>query len=150
MRYFKSLIPTFGPLQYVNMIKKYLPKVGIKFLKISHIRILFLVSLLFVVVINPYSVFKFLIFRYSSTYIHCKKLICYYFSLDINRILNAEEESLNKLISIFTSFGSLPHILHDNLLQQKMTVDDRLKRLQNQKLLFQVLNFPNKLYSIYT
>jgi len=31
-------------------------------LKIFHVRILFLVSLLFVEVINPYSVFKFLIF----------------------------------------------------------------------------------------
>jgi len=33
-----------------------LPKVGIKLLKISYVRILFLVSLLFVAVINPYSV----------------------------------------------------------------------------------------------
>jgi len=41
----------------VNMIKECLPKVGIKPLKISYVRILFLVSLLFVVVINPYSVF---------------------------------------------------------------------------------------------
>jgi len=41
------------------MIKeKYLSKVGIKLLKISHVRILFLVSLLFAAVINPYSVFK--------------------------------------------------------------------------------------------
>jgi len=37
------------------------PKVKIKLLKISHFRILFLVSLLFVAVVNPYSVFKFLI-----------------------------------------------------------------------------------------
>jgi len=37
------------------------PKVGIKLLKVSHVIILFLVSLLFVAVINPYSVFKFLI-----------------------------------------------------------------------------------------
>jgi len=48
------------------MIKDCLPKLGIKLLKISHVRILFLVSLLFVAVINPYSVFKFLIFKYSS------------------------------------------------------------------------------------
>jgi len=34
-----------------------LPKLGIKLLKLSYIRILFLVSLLFVTVINPYSVF---------------------------------------------------------------------------------------------
>jgi len=33
------------------------PKVGIKLLKISYVRILFVVSLLFVAVINPYSVF---------------------------------------------------------------------------------------------
>jgi len=33
------------------------PKVGIKLLKISYLRILFLVSLLFAAVINPYSVF---------------------------------------------------------------------------------------------
>ena len=32
-------------------------KVGIKLLKISYVRILFLVSLLFIAVINPYSVF---------------------------------------------------------------------------------------------
>jgi len=48
------------------MIKECLPNVGIKLLKISHVRILLLVSLLFVAVINPYSVFKFLIFKYSS------------------------------------------------------------------------------------
>jgi len=53
----KSLIPTFGPLQWVNMIKEFLPKVGIKPLKISYVRILVFVSLLFVAVINPYSVF---------------------------------------------------------------------------------------------
>jgi len=59
MRYFKSLIPTFGPfnVQWVNMIKECLPKVGNKL--VSHVRILFLVSLLFAAVINPYSVFKF-------------------------------------------------------------------------------------------
>jgi len=47
------------------MMKKCLPKVGIKILKISYVKMLFLVSLLFVAVINPYSVF-FLIFKYSS------------------------------------------------------------------------------------
>jgi len=51
------------------MIKDCLPKVGIKLLKISHVRILFFVSLLFVAVINSYSVFK-LIFKYSSTVWH--------------------------------------------------------------------------------
>jgi len=39
------------------MIKECLPKVGIKLLKISYIRVLFLASLLFVVVINPYTQF---------------------------------------------------------------------------------------------
>jgi len=39
------------------MIKECLPKVEIKLLKIPHVRILFLISLLFVAVINPYSVF---------------------------------------------------------------------------------------------
>jgi len=48
------------------MIKEFLPKVGVKILKISYVRILFLVSLLFIAVINPCSVFKFLIFKYSS------------------------------------------------------------------------------------
>jgi len=38
------------------------PKVGTKLLKMSHVRIL---SLTFVAVINPYSVIKFLIFKYS-------------------------------------------------------------------------------------
>jgi len=42
------------------MIKECLPKVGIKLLKISQVRILFLVSILSVAVINPYSVFLFL------------------------------------------------------------------------------------------
>lgn len=63
--------------------------------------------------------------------------------IDINRILNAEEESLNKLISFFAaqaSISTMPHALHDNVLQQKMMVDDRLKRTQEQKILFQVLN----------
>jgi len=45
------------------------PKVEIKLLKISHVRILFLVSLLCVAVINPYLVFKFLIFKNSSLFI---------------------------------------------------------------------------------
>jgi len=39
------------------MIKECLPKVGIKILKISYVRILFLASLLIVAVINPYTVF---------------------------------------------------------------------------------------------
>jgi len=39
------------------MIKECLPKVGIKLLKISYVRTLFLVSLLFAAVINPYLVF---------------------------------------------------------------------------------------------
>jgi len=42
------------------MIKECLPKVGIKLLKLSHVRILFLASLLFVAVIDPYSAFKIL------------------------------------------------------------------------------------------
>jgi len=42
------------------------PKVGIKLVKIPHVIILFFGSLLFLVVINPYPVFKFLIFKYSS------------------------------------------------------------------------------------
>ena len=61
--------------------------------------------------------------------------------VDISRILNAEEESLNKLISFFTtqvSLGNISHVLHDNILQQKVMVDDRLKGLQEQKALFQV------------
>jgi len=41
------------------MIKERLPKVGIKLLKISYVRTLFLVSLLFVAAINPYSIFKY-------------------------------------------------------------------------------------------
>jgi len=51
------------------IIKKKLPKVEIKFLKISNVRLLFLVSLLFVAVINPYSVFKILNILYN---IHIK------------------------------------------------------------------------------
>jgi len=45
------------------MIKERLPKVGIglNFHKMSHVKILFLVSLLFVAVINPYLVLKYLI-----------------------------------------------------------------------------------------
>jgi len=39
------------------MIKECLPKLGIKLLKISYVRISFLVSLLLVAVINPYSAF---------------------------------------------------------------------------------------------
>jgi len=50
------------------MIKECLPKVGIKLLKISYVRISFPVSLLFVAVTNPYLVFKFLIFKYSSLF----------------------------------------------------------------------------------
>jgi len=53
----RDMIPTFGPLEYiqwVNIIKEYLPKVGIKYLMSEYS------SVLFVAVINPYSVFKFL------------------------------------------------------------------------------------------
>jgi len=39
------------------MINECLPKVGIKILKISYVRILLLVSLLFVAVINLYTIF---------------------------------------------------------------------------------------------
>ena len=70
---YKSLIPTFGSLHSVG-----LPKVGIKFYKLSHARmfsrpkILFLVSLLFVALLNPkfnpYLLFKFLIFYHSSLF----------------------------------------------------------------------------------
>jgi len=45
-------LTTFNILNFVNR-----PKVGIKLLKISYVRILFLVSLLFAAVINPYLVF---------------------------------------------------------------------------------------------
>jgi len=45
------------------MIKECLPKVGIKLLNISYVRILFLVSLLFVAVINPYLFFLILNFK---------------------------------------------------------------------------------------
>jgi len=54
------------------MIKEVLLKVEIKLLKISHVRILFFVFLLFVTVINPYSVFKFLLFKYPSTYLQVR------------------------------------------------------------------------------
>jgi len=39
--------------------------------KKSHVRILFLLCLLFVAVINPYSIHKFLIFKYSSSKYTC-------------------------------------------------------------------------------
>jgi len=68
MRYFKSLIPSIGKHSLIMLTYCIKPKVGIKLLNISHVRILFLVSLLFVAVINPYSVFKFLVFKYSSLF----------------------------------------------------------------------------------
>jgi len=49
------------------------PKVGIKLLKISYVRILILVSLLFVAVINPYSVF--LNFQFLIKYSYYNKAI---------------------------------------------------------------------------
>jgi len=58
------------------MIKKCLPKVGIKFLKISHVTMLFPISLLFVAMINPYSVFKFLIFNYHTVKNFGRKKVC--------------------------------------------------------------------------
>ena len=61
----------------------------------------------------------------------------------LSGILNTEEESLTKLKSICTnqlSAVNLPHGLQDNLSQQKALVDERLKLLQDQKLLFQVLS----------
>jgi len=59
-------MPTFGKHSLTMSTYCNGPKVGIKLLKISHVRILFLVSLLVVAVINSYSVFKFSIFKYSS------------------------------------------------------------------------------------
>jgi len=41
---FKSLIPTYGKHSLIMLTHRNGPKVGIKFLKISHVRILFLVS----------------------------------------------------------------------------------------------------------
>ena len=68
---YKSLIPTFGSLQVCQ-------KLGLNFYKLSHARmfsrpkILFLVSLLFVALLNPkfnpYLLFKFLIFYHSSLF----------------------------------------------------------------------------------
>ena len=68
---YKSLIPTFGKPE-VNQ------KEGLNFYKLSHARmfsrpkILFLVSLLFVALLNPkfnpYLPFKFLIFYHSSLF----------------------------------------------------------------------------------
>jgi len=64
------------------MIKECLPKVGIKLLKISHFRILFLASLLFVAVINPYSVFFKFIFKYILVYsTYLSTILTYYKSL---------------------------------------------------------------------
>jgi len=65
---FKSLIPTFGEHSLIMLTYYNEPKVWIKLLKIPHVIILFLISLLYVAVINPYSVFKFLIFKYSSLF----------------------------------------------------------------------------------
>jgi len=57
MRYFKKVNLYFWQtfFNYVTYCNG--PKVGIKLLKISRVKTLFLVSLLFVAVINPYSVF---------------------------------------------------------------------------------------------
>jgi len=65
MRYFKTLIPTFGKHYLIMLTYCDVPKVGIK---ISHVRVLFLLSSFFVAVINPYSALKFLIFNYSSLF----------------------------------------------------------------------------------
>jgi len=55
-------MPSFGKHSLIMLTYCNVPKIGIKFLKIYHVRILFLASvLLFVAVINPYSVFKILI-----------------------------------------------------------------------------------------
>jgi len=82
---FKSLIDTFGKQSLIVLTYCNGPKVGIKLLKISHVRMLFLVSLLFVAVINPYSVFKLLIFKYSSVYLNILyvnvQINCAYLSL---------------------------------------------------------------------
>jgi len=69
----------------------------------------------------------------------------YYLPTGVSGILNTEEESLTKLKSILTnqlSVVNLPRGLHDNLSRQKALVDERLKLLQDQKLLFQVLYNP--------
>jgi len=54
---FKNLIRTFGKHSLIMLTYYNGLKVGIKLLKISYVRILFLVSLLYVAVINPFSVF---------------------------------------------------------------------------------------------
>jgi len=73
---------------------------------------------------------------------YCENPCIAYLPTGLSRILNTEEESLTKLKSICTnqlSAVNLPRGLHDNLSQQKALVDERLKLLQDQKLLFQVL-----------
>ena len=65
---YKSLIPNFGKPTEVSQ------KYGLNFYKLSHARmfshpkILFLVSLLFVTLFNPYFPFDFLIFYHSSLF----------------------------------------------------------------------------------
>jgi len=54
---FKNWIPTFGKHPLILLTYCNGPKAMFKLLKISYVKILFLVSLLFVAVINPYSVF---------------------------------------------------------------------------------------------
>jgi len=56
-RYFKNLIPTFSKHSLIMLTHCNRPKVGIKLLKVSYVRTVFLVYLLFVAVINSYSVF---------------------------------------------------------------------------------------------
>ena len=73
---------------------------------------------------------------------YCITKAVYCLFTGVSGILNAEEESLTKLKSICTnqlSVGNLPSSLYDNLNRQKTLVDERLKLLQDQKLLFQVL-----------
>jgi len=76
----KKFNPCIWPIT-VSMIKESLPKVVIK---LFHVRILFLDSLLFVAVINPYSVlnFKFLIlvhYNVMHNYRNLTHVACGYF-----------------------------------------------------------------------
>jgi len=86
------------------------PKVGIKLLKLSHV-ILFLVSLLFVAVINPYSIFKFSIFKYYA-YICMFIDTCVLMFIVENRplyivaeLISSAKKSLARMLLIIVSLG---------------------------------------------
>jgi len=95
---FKSLIPTFGKHSLIMLTHPNRPKVEIKLLKVSqNVKILFLVSLLFVAVIIPYLVF--LNFQFLNILVVTIHPSLYYYCIYLNYVAISNSTTVHYYLS---------------------------------------------------